>query len=148
MKDTRLVVRKQLTIERSVEDGFRLFTTDIAAWWPLDRGHSIFGERSKHPVLEPKVGGRVYEISNDGDEAEWGSVVDIEPPHRLTIRWHPGSDPAQATEFTVTFAATESGTRLQLEHTGWEQFGDEAAARYESYDHGWDVVLGEYRSVR
>jgi hypothetical protein len=31
-----------------------------------------------------------------------------------------------------------------LEHSGWQAFGDPAAARAE-YEHGWPMVLGRYR---
>jgi hypothetical protein len=148
MKDTQLVVRKELVVERSVEDAFALFTEGIAEWWPLDRGHSIFDERSDHPVMECREGGRIYEVSAAGEEAEWVSVLEWDPPHLVRVRWHPGAAVADATEYVVRFAAAgEKATRVELVHTGWEHFGDGAFQRYDGYNRGWDIVLGEYAAA-
>jgi hypothetical protein len=35
------------------------------------------------------------------------------------------------------------GTRVELVHSGWEAYGDDAAASRASYDTGWDIVLGK-----
>jgi hypothetical protein len=59
------------------------------------------------------------------------------------MTWHPGSDPAQATELEVRFTAVPEGTQVDLEHRGWERRVDGAEAR-PSYDSGWDMVLARY----
>lgn len=148
MKDTQLVVHKELVVERSVEDAFRLFTEGIAEWWPLDRSYSVFEDQSDHPVMECHEGGRIYEVSKTGEEAEWGSVLEWDPPHLLRVRWHPGAAVADATEFVVRFTAVgHAVTKVDLVHTGWEQFGDGAGERYDGYNRGWDIVLGEYTAA-
>ena len=65
MTDTTLVVRHEITVGRSRDDTFRLFVEEIGAWWPLD-SHSIFAGDAASAVLEPVVGGRVYERASDG----------------------------------------------------------------------------------
>ena len=35
-------------------------------------------------------------------------------------------------------------TLVRLEHTGWEAYGDRAAAARTEYGHGWPVVLDAY----
>jgi uncharacterized protein YciI len=68
-------------------------------------------------------------------------VLDWEPPRRLRLTWHPGADPAVASEVAVSFAPiTDELTLVTVEHQGWERFADPAAARDE-YDHGWPQVL-------
>ena len=44
----------------------------------------------------------------------------------------------------VTFAPDGEGTRVELAHTGWEAYGDEAGKSCGSYNEGWDIVLGRY----
>jgi Activator of Hsp90 ATPase homolog 1-like protein len=94
--------------------------------------------------LRAARGGRVYEVSRNGDAADRGRVVAWDPPHRFVMTWHPGGSPAQATELEVRFAPDGDGTRIQLEHRGWEVYGANAATLRESYDTGWTTVLGHY----
>ena len=63
------------------------------------------------------------------------------------ITWHPGSDPAKASEVEVTFAELPGDQVLvTLEHRGWERFTDPVAARSE-YNHGWPLVLAGYADL-
>jgi hypothetical protein len=39
---------------------------------------------------------------------------------------------------------TENGTRVELEHRGWERLGAEAGEVREEYAQGWPVVLGHF----
>jgi uncharacterized protein YndB with AHSA1/START domain len=55
-------------------------------------------------VIEPKVGGRWYEIGQDGTQCDTGRVTAFEPPPRLILAWHLNEnyqfdpDPAHASE--------------------------------------------------
>jgi hypothetical protein len=48
---------------------------------------------------------------------------------------------APGTEVEVRFAEDGTGTRVDLEHRGWEKRTAEDRA---AYDTGWDQVLGHY----
>jgi hypothetical protein len=37
--------------------------------------------------------------------------------------------------------AEDSGTRVELTHSGWEKLGDAAASQRERYDRGWGTVF-------
>ena len=67
-----------------------------------------------------------------------------EPPHRFVMSWYPGHDATDATELEVRFGAEADGTRVDLEHRGWERFGAAGAERRSGYDSGWGDVLGYY----
>jgi uncharacterized protein YndB with AHSA1/START domain len=136
-------VRKTLDVGCSVERAFRLFTEEIGRWWPT-QSHSVGASEVAQVVFEQHSGGRVYEVNRNGDEADWGRVVAWDPPHRFVMTWHPGGSPAQATELEVRFAPEGDGTRVQLEHRGWEVCGAKAATLREDYDTGWTTVLGYY----
>jgi len=69
-------------------------------------------------------------------------VLVFEPPHRFVLQWL--VDPRCAGEVEVRFQPDGEGTRVELQHRGWEQYGDEAEAAMSGYDSGWDVVLGRY----
>jgi uncharacterized protein YndB with AHSA1/START domain len=132
-------IRKSVTVRRPLEEAFALFTDRIDTWWPLAT-HSIYEERAKTAVFEGRPGGRLYEISVDGDEGVWGTVSVWEPPRRIVYSWHPGRDEETAQEVEIEFVAEGDGTRVEMEHRGWERAPEKRAG----YDTGWDFVLGRY----
>jgi uncharacterized protein YndB with AHSA1/START domain len=135
-------LRKTVTIRRrTAAEAFEVFTTGISRWWPLDR-YSIDPKRARTCVLEPRVGGEVYEVNEDGERAPWGRVLVFEPPARLVVTWHPGREPQTAQEVEVRFSDAPEGVLVELEHRGWAALGDEARTSRPSYSEGWDHVLG------
>ena len=140
-------VRREVTVAASVEETFRLFTVDMAAWWPLET-HSMAADREDGTsvarlVFEARQGGRLYEIADDGTEGTWGRVLTWEPPNRLVLAWKPNLRDEPETEVEVTFAAIETGTRVSLEHRGWELLGERAEAAAAGYRSGWAYILGD-----
>jgi uncharacterized protein YndB with AHSA1/START domain len=149
-------IRRSVAVRCSVEAAFRVFTTDMSSWWPLDVHSRAADERegvrsnvkAERVVLEPWVGGRLFEVMSDGNEGSWGTVLAWEPPHRLTIAWKPNDNPNPATELEVKFIERDGGgTRVELEHRGWERLGDLARESREAYMGGWprtfDVLFAE-----
>ena len=136
-------VRKSLVVECSPERAFEVFTRELGTWWPLG-SHSIGGEKITEVVFEEHVGGRIFERHDDGGEGDWGRVLAWEPPTRFVMTWHPGHDPLQATELEVRFAPADEGTRVDLEHRGWEILAERAQEARSGYDTGWGDVLGHY----
>jgi uncharacterized protein YndB with AHSA1/START domain len=139
---TAMVIRKSIVVEAPVGRAFDVFTKELASWWPLAT-HSVAQERAETAVLEEGVGGRVYERSREGEEADWGRITVWDPPHRLVLTWHPGRGPETAQEVELRFASVDGGTQVELEHRGWEKLGDRMAVVMAGYEEGWDHVLGE-----
>ena len=133
-------IQMSITVPLPPERAFDLFTARIAEWWPLS-GHSIFDERASGCFIEPFVGGRIYEQSSDGDEDAWGEVLAFDPPHRIALTWHPGGVPATRVE--VRFTPADEGTFVELEHLGWEVFGESAEEARAGYANGWPYVFTE-----
>ena len=71
-------IRKTVLVDFTPAEAFDLFTARIASWWPV-RTHSYGGENVKDVVLEPRVGGRLYEVTADGEQ-DWGRCSAWEPP--------------------------------------------------------------------
>ena len=132
-------VRRAVTVERPLEDAFRVFTEGLGTWWPVAT-HSIAKDAVETVVMEGREGGRLYERASDGTEADWGRLIAWEPPHRVAFEWHVTGTP---TEVEVRFAPDGDGTRVELEHRGFERLED-GAERRDSYSSGWVTVLGRY----
>lgn len=135
-------VRKSVVVARSPAEAFEIFTARIGTWWPVSR-FSIHGERTASCTIEPRVGGRVYETSVDGEVGPWGTVLAWEPPHRLVLEWYPGNEPATPTEVEVRFTAVPDGTLVELEHRNWIKLGTRGAEARGNYQGGWAYVFEE-----
>jgi uncharacterized protein YndB with AHSA1/START domain len=134
------------TIETRLPRGeaFTLFTAGIGTWWPRDR-HSVSQARCVSVAFEPREGGTLYEVRDDGERFPWGRVLRWDPPRLFVMSWYPGEREESATEVEVRFDALDRGTRVTLEHRNWERRGDAAAAIRENYAEGWVGVLDDYR---
>ena len=134
-------VEVAITVDRPVAAVFDLFTARIADWWPLAT-HSVAEERAVTCVLEPGVGGRVFERDQDGAEHEWGRIIDWQPPRHLGFTWYPGRGPSDATRVSVTLEPVGEGRcRLTLVHDGWAVHGANALPVRRRYDQGWRALL-------
>lgn len=136
-------VHKQLKVELSTEQSFRLFTEGINKWWPL-LTHSVGEDQADACYFEGWVGGRIMEVLKDGSESEWGKVLVWNPYELVRFHWYPGRTPNTAQEVTVSFSEIEGGTLVDLVHVGWETLGERAQATRAGYDSGWDFVLAKY----
>ena len=136
-------IRKQIRVERSPDEAFKIWTEGLASWWPFV-GHSIGDERTTGAVFEPRVGGRVVEVWDDGSEHRWAEVLVFEPPHRFVLAWQPNPNRPAPTEVEVRFIADGTGTRVELEHREWDRLGEEGLEARESYNGGWVHTLERY----
>ena len=139
-------IRRVVTVDREPEAAFRRFTDDIGSWWPV-RPHAAGEQRSEAVVLEPREDGLIYERLAGGEIAPWGRVAVWEPPHRLVLEWQPNPEAPSPTEVEVRFSAEGGGTRVELEHRGWEKLGDRATLARMEYDLGWDGVLDGFAAA-
>jgi uncharacterized protein YndB with AHSA1/START domain len=134
-------IRKSVVVPLAPEAAFRLFTAGIGSWWPL-ASHSVSGDRARTCTFETHLGGKIFEVGPDGNEALWGTVLVYEPFRRLVFSWHPGRKEETAQEVEVRFETDREATAVFLEHRDWENLVDQAEVMYERYDTGWDFVLG------
>jgi len=128
-------IRKTVLVDFTPADAFDLFTHRIASWWPVAT-HSYGGDEVTSVVFEPVVDGRVYEVTEKGEQ-DWARVREWEPGRRFLLEWLIGE--ANGTEVEVTFEPEGPGSRVVLEHRG---FG--SSDRRENYNDGWGVVLATY----
>jgi uncharacterized protein YndB with AHSA1/START domain len=114
---------------------FAVFTEEIGAWW-RPKVRDLFREgRTGVMKFEPGPNGRLVEVYADAPEDlfEVGRVLTWIPGERLVFEWRQrGFRPRDMTHVEVRFEAVEQGTRVTLEHRGWDSFPPEHPAR-----HGW-----------
>ena len=128
------------------EHAFEVWTARIATWWPAD--HTVSGDADLDVVLEPRVGGRIYERTRDGVEHEWGWVTEWEPPGRFVYQWHLRRDRDDATEVEIRFLPVDgSRTRVEIEHRDWERLGAEGRTWRDRNAGGWATLLPHYEAA-
>jgi uncharacterized protein YndB with AHSA1/START domain len=138
-------VRKSIRVNATPDRAFDVFTSGIGRWWP--KSHKIGQADLDRPVIEPRAGGRWYELDVDGSECELGKVAVWEPPSRLILIWQLTPefrfDADLITEVEVTFTPDGDGTVVDLEHRDLERMGDQAEAMAETVGGpgGWPALL-------
>jgi uncharacterized protein YndB with AHSA1/START domain len=138
-------VRKTVFVNAPQDRAFDVFTGGIGRWWP--KTHKIGQADLDRPVVEPREGGRWYELDVDGSECEIGKVSIWDPPARLVLIWQLTPDftydPNLITEVEVLFTPEAGGTRVDLEHRDLEQMGERADAMREAVSGpgGWPALL-------
>ncbi len=138
-------LRLEFAVACSPEHAFEVWVAKASLWWPRD--HSVSTDADLAVVIEPRVGGRIYERTSGGAEHEWGEVVTWEPPHVLSYLWHIAQDRGDATEVEVRFSAGEQGTEVTILHRGWERLGARAAELRDRNRQGWAGVIAPYRQA-
>jgi uncharacterized protein YndB with AHSA1/START domain len=128
-QSTEAPVRTSIVVDAPVERAFSVFTDDMGSWWPPE--HHILEGELEEIVLEPHIGGRIYDRATDGTTCAWARVLAYDPPNRIVFSWDIGldwqieTDPDKTSEVAVTFTAeTPARTRVELTHSGIERHGE------------------------
>ena len=142
-------IRKTIDVKAPVDRAFTIFAAHMGEWWHKE--HSLAqGLKQVDVVIEPRAGGRWYEVGDDGSEHEWGKVIGYEPPHRLILAWQLNRDfefdPNFQTTVEVQFEETADGTRVHFEHRDLERMGEGSVELFESMDGGWGMLLDLFRN--
>jgi len=142
-------VRKSIQVKASQAHAFDVFTSGIGRWWP--RTHSISKTPVKMPVIEPRLGGRWYELGEDGSQTKVGKILVWDPPRRFVVTWEINSswqaDDSVSSEVEVKFVAEgPNATRVELEHRKFERMGAQAGEKMRTdVDRGWPGLLELFR---
>lgn len=135
-------VKLTLSLNCTIEHAFDTYTVKMGGWWPLD-SHAVETDKATTCIMEAREGGRIYEITSEGKEHLWGTVLEYQRPTLLAHTWHPGGDPNRSTTVQVRFESDDNGCQLSLLHEGFEVLGERGPAVRESYVPGWQYVIGE-----
>ncbi|HEV7163980.1 MAG TPA: SRPBCC family protein [Gammaproteobacteria bacterium] len=142
-------VQISVVVAISQERAFDFYTRRFDVWWPRDA--HIGKAPMRTAVLEPRVGGRLYERDADGTECDWGRLLTWEPPQRVKFSWHIDHvqqfdpDPDHASDVEVRFIPEgPKQTRVELTHSNFGRHGIGAGSIRESISKGWPKMLGEF----
>jgi DNA-binding transcriptional ArsR family regulator/uncharacterized protein YndB with AHSA1/START domain len=147
-------VLASIVVEAPIERAFQVFTSDFDSIKP--REHNLLQVEIAQTVLEPRVGGYIYDRGVDGSECRWARVLAYEPPHRLLFSWDIGptwqieSDPANTSEVEVRFIAeTPDRTRVEVEHRHLDRHGEgwEGVREGVASNEGWPLYLQRYAKL-
>jgi uncharacterized protein YndB with AHSA1/START domain len=138
-----MTIHKSIRVERPPQLAFRIFCEAIGEWWP--KGPSFNGKPLADMIIEGRIGGRFFERYTDGTEYEIGRVTAYQPPSLVGFTWRAPSWDV-TTQVEIRFTAEGGATRVDLEHSGWDQSAKTRDARG-NYDSGWSMLLGCYQSV-
>jgi len=144
-------IQTDIVVDVPVDRAFRVFTEEFDRIKP--REHNMLGVDIEETILEPHVGGHIYDRGADGSECRWARVLAYEPPERLVFswdispQWQLETDLDRASEVEVRFIAeTAARTRVELEHRhlnrhldGWEGLREGVAG-----DQGWPLYLRRF----
>jgi uncharacterized protein YndB with AHSA1/START domain len=142
-----------LRVAATPQRAFDVFTREIASWW---RPNTLFRFTPRSPgrlAFEPSLGGAFTETLPNGKVFEIGRITAWEPGSRLAFTWRQATfTPSQITHVEVRFEPIGEGTRVTVEHRGWESVPQEHVARHGFPDgmflqrHGewWQLLLRSY----
>lgn len=145
---TIAAVRKTLRVKAPIAHAFDVFSGGLTRWWP--NNHGIGKKPLQKVLMEPRLGGRWLEISQDGTETTVATIVTWEPPHRLVMLWQVNAnwqpDPTMKSEVDVRFFADGAdATRVELVHHKFETMGAEpGASMRKDVDGGWPGLLERF----
>lgn len=131
------LVRVSTRVDVALADAFSVFTEEVDSWWLPGPRFRWFPERGGRLCFEAGAGGRFVEVYEGAgaEPFEVGRIEVWEPPHRLVFDFRARSfEPGQKTRVEVRFEADEGGSRVTVEHSGWDAFAEEHPVR-----HGMDA---------
>jgi len=144
-------VQIEVTVDAPIDKAFAVFTQDMGSWWPPD--HHIIEAELAEMVMEPMVGGNIYDRGTDGSECRWARVLVYDPPTRfafswdIDLQWQLESDIAKCSEVEVRFTPeSPDRTRVELEHRHLDRLGDgwEGVASGIGGPEGWGKGLDRF----
>jgi hypothetical protein len=142
-------VCKSVRVKANQTHAFEVFTAGLDRWWP--RKASVGAAPMKAVMIEPHLGGRWYEVGEDGSEATVGKILLWDPPNCFIVSWdinsHWKPDTTVGSEVEVRFVAEgPDATLVELEHRKFERMGTEAGASLrKDVDGGWSGILEGFR---
>ena len=129
-------------VEVSPADAFEVFTEEVDLWWrrgPRFRGG---GPDSELCFERDAEGRRLIERGKDG-VFEIGRVHVWEPGKRLLLSYRLRNFTRdERTEVEVRFEEQGKGTRVVLEHRGWQALGPEHPARHGLTGESFSGMIG------
>ncbi len=141
------LVRVSTLVQVDPDTAFAVFTEEVDAWWKSGPRYRVDPARKSTMRFEPGIGGRLLEVYDDdaGDAFEHGRIQVWKPGDRLVFgmsgRHHEAPD---ATEVEVRFEPEGAGTRVTIEHRGWDAIPADHPVRHGLAGPAFDALMGSW----
>lgn len=129
----------------SPDDAFEVFTGEIDLWWRRSVRFRVGGSKASELCFEHDgQERRLVEHYANGTHVI-GRVLAWEPGKRLVFEWRLRNfAPDEVTEVELRFEPMGEGTRVTLEHRGWESVRHDHPARHGLHEHAFAGMMGGY----
>jgi len=131
-------------VDVSPEDALDVFTRETDLWWRRGPRYRTSDKRGTMR-FEPGAGGRLVESFDDGAERDIGRVLVWEPASRLVLEWRAQNFVHdEKTEVDVRFEPLNGGTRVVIEHRGWDAIRADHPARHGLTGSAFAAMIGHW----
>jgi len=129
-------IEQQVAIDAPPARVFEALTKRLSAWWGAPY---LIGVGARDLIVEPRLGGRVYEDWGGGAGALWATVTSIRKNEHIEWTGRIGMGGAVIGVVMYRLEPSENGTVLRLSHRA---AGDLAPETERNYSRGWQDLLG------
>ena len=142
MSATAETARVITFVQVSPHDAFEVFTAEVDLWWRRGPRFRSGGADSELCFEQDAHGRRLIERGKEG-VFEIGRVQVWEPGKRLLLEYRLRNfAPNERTEVEVRFEEQGKGTRVVLEHRGWEALRPDHPARHGLSGESFSGMIG------
>lgn len=136
---TTIRINMQILINAPLEKTWNALVNDINLWWSKDFYTS---PTTKEFILEPKVGGRMYEDYGNDNGLLWAEVIVLNKPSLLELKGHltPQYGGPAVTFLKLQLSEDNGKTILNLSDTVMGEVTDKTKNDLEE---GWKYLYGE-----
>lgn len=129
----------EIPIRASLQQVWNCLINDISIWWRKDFHSS---PKTKQFILEPKIGGRMYEDYGNNEGLLWANVIVLDSPKTLELKGHLTPEFGGPAVSFLKLSLKEAGenTILTLSDT---VFGAVSEASNKSLKEGWELLFAE-----
>jgi len=126
-----------VTIRAQPRKVWKALITETGRWWPKE---FFANPGSQGMVIEPRVGGRMFEDGGDGAGVLWGIINVFDPPRGLDIVGFlaPAFGGPATTMIQISLQEVEAGTELRLSDQTW---GPISPGLKKSLLEGWRILM-------
>ncbi len=132
-------VAVQVSIAAPIERVWEALTQEATEWWPKE---FYIVSKSQAFVIEPKIGGQMYEDAGNGEGLIWAHVLGVDSPTKILLRGYLSPDFGGPAQTFLRLSLEEEGngkTSFVLKET---VYGAVQVDQDSSLTEGWKTILG------
>jgi len=129
-------IEQEVTIQGPASKVFDAIIHDLADWWGAPY---LISPQAENIVLEPRLGGRLYECWGGDQGALWATVTRIKDYETLELTGPMGMSGAVHCVTTFTLVSLDRATLVRLSQRAVGEVGESVP---QAYTRGWGDLLG------